>query len=68
MERKFEIGEHYMEWIYIIALGFIAIAYPVFMLIVIWSFPIYVIISFVIWIAPSVIWILRKKSKKYLSI
>ena len=64
MEREFEIGECYMEWIYIIALGFIAIAYPVLMLIGIWSFPIHVIISFIIWIALSVIWMLWKKSKK----
>jgi len=39
------------------ALVFICVAYPILLFIYIWSFPIYVIISYFIWIILSLIWI-----------
>ena len=52
----------------VIALGFIAIAYPILMLIGIWSYPVYLIILFWLWIIVSVGWICfcgKKKLSEY---
>ncbi|MEG1621389.1 MAG: DUF308 domain-containing protein [Oscillospiraceae bacterium] len=40
-----------MGWLYIIAIGFICVAYPILLFIVIWMLPWYVIVSYVIWLA-----------------
>lgn len=46
-----------LNLIYILAIGFICIAYPIFVFILIWSMPIYVIIAYFIWVFVTIGWI-----------
>lgn len=58
-----------MDKIYIVALLFICIAYPILLFISIWEFPIYVIISYFAWIMLSFGWIIfsnREKLSEYI--
>ena len=44
-----------MEWIYIIAIGFICVMYPIALLICVFLMPWYVILAYFIWITISII-------------
>ncbi len=46
-----------LNLVYILAIGFICIAYPIFVFISIWSMPIYVIIAYFIWVFVTIGWI-----------
>lgn len=56
-----------MDWfakLQLLAIGFICIAYPILLFIMIWSQPTYVIISYFIWIACMLGWICIGEKKK----
>ena len=58
-----------MDKIFIAALLFICVAYPILLFIYIWQFPIYVIISYFAWIIITFSWIIfsnRKKLSEYI--
>lgn len=43
-----------MEWIFIIAIGFICIAYPIILFLYIWYMPVSVIVIYFIWLLGSI--------------
>ncbi|MBQ7358821.1 MAG: hypothetical protein IJW63_01855 [Lachnospiraceae bacterium] len=56
-----------MDWfakLQLLAIGFICVAYPILLFIMIWSQPTYVIISYFIWIACMLGWICMGEKKK----
>lgn len=56
-----------MDWfaiLQLLAIGFICIAYPILLFIMIWSQPTYVIISYFIWITCTLGWICIGEKKK----
>lgn len=56
-----------MDWfakLQLLAIGFICVAYPILLFIMIWSQPTYVIISYFIWIACMLGWICIGEKKK----
>lgn len=55
---------HWFEILQLIAIGFICIMYPIILFISIWSLPVYVIISYFIWIISMICWICIGKKKK----
>ena len=55
---------HWFEILQLIAIGLICIMYPIIMFISIWSLPVYVIISYFIWIISMICWICFGKKKK----
>ena len=50
--------------LFVIAIGFICVACPILLFIMIWSLPIYVIISYFVWIASMLGWISLGRKKK----
>lgn len=55
---------HWFEILQLIAIGFIFVAYPILLFITIWSLPAYVIISYLVWIASMLAWIILRKKQK----
>lgn len=56
-----------MDWfakLQLLAIGFICVAYPILLFIMIWSQPTYVIISYFVWIACMLGWICIGEKKK----
>ena len=56
-----------MDWfakLQLLALGFICVVYPIFLFIMIWSQPTYVIISYFVWVACMLGWICIGEKKK----
>lgn len=56
-----------MDWfakLQLLAIGFICVAYPILLFIIIWSQPTYVIISYFVWIACMLGWICIGEKKK----
>lgn len=56
-----------MDWfakLQLLAIGFICVAYPILLFIMIWSQPTYVIISYFIWVACTLGWICIGDKKK----
>lgn len=56
-----------MDWfakLQLLAIGFICVAYPILLFIMIWSQPTYVIISYFVWIACMLGWICMGEKKK----
>lgn len=56
-----------MDWfakLQLLAIGFICVAYPILLFIMIWSQPIYVIISYFVWVACMLGWICMGEKKK----
>lgn len=56
-----------MEWLYMLAIGFICIGSPIIMVLYIGYMPVYVIISFVVWLLSSIasIALSRDENKKW---
>lgn len=57
-----------MDWVaklQLLAIGFICVAYPILLFIMIWSQPSYVIISYFAWIACTFGWICIGEKKKF---
>lgn len=57
-----------MEWIVIIAIGFICVSYPILMLVCTFMMPWYVILAYFLWIILSMIVITRMNSKGAITI
>lgn len=55
---------HWFEVLQFIGLGFICIFYPILLFVKIWSLPVYVIITYFVWIACMIGWISLGKKKK----
>lgn len=55
---------HWFEILQLIAIGLICIMYPIIMFISIWSLPVYVMITYFIWIISMICWICFGKKKK----
>ena len=56
-----------MDWfakLQLLAIGFICVAYPILLFIMIWSQPTYVIISYFVWVACMLGWICIGEKKK----
>ena len=56
-----------MDWfakLQLLAIGFICVAYPILLFIMIWSQPVYVIISYFVWVACTLGWICIGEKKK----
>lgn len=56
-----------MDWfakLQLLAIGFICVAYPILLFIMIWSQPTYVIISYFVWIACMLGWICMGEKKR----
>lgn len=57
-----------MEWIYIIAIGFICVMYPIALLICVFLMPWYVILAYFIWITISIILISKLQTKTAITV
>ena len=53
-----------MEWLYLLAIGFICLAYPVILFISIWYMPWYIILTYFIWLISCLFSIIKLKKNK----
>ena len=54
-----------MEWLYLIAIGLICVAFPIILFLYIWYLPPVIIVLFFLWIVFSLATIVLSKSKKW---
>ena len=59
--------ENILRIIFILAIGFICLAYPMLLLLYIWNLPIYAIVAYFAWIFISIISVVLSKEEKKLN-